>query len=76
MSLYILNDGVNSFDYVIHILTKCIPMCNSLRAEQIARLVHDSGECKVHEAFPPTIYLIYAQLTKAGLSVKLKIDKK
>ncbi len=76
MSLYLLNDDYNSFDYVIHTLQKNLPECNSLRAEQIARLVHESGKCHIHTGYPPEIYIIYAQLQKAGLTVKLKLDKK
>ena len=71
-----MNDNVNSFDYVIHVLSSMLPMCNSLRAEQIARLVHDSGECHIHTGYPPSIYILYAQLQKTGLSIKLKLDKK
>ena len=51
-------------------------MCNSLRAEQIAMLVHNSGECHIHTAFPPEIYILYAQLQKEGLTVQLKLDTK
>tara|TARA_R100000008_G_C3423387_1_gene86007 strand:+ start:253 stop:483 length:231 start_codon:yes stop_codon:yes gene_type:complete len=76
MSLYLLNDDVNSFDNVIYILQKTLPMCNTLRAEQIARLVHDSGKCHIHTGYPPDIYLLYAQLQKQGLTVQLKLDKK
>mgnify|MGYP001960209157 CR=1 FL=1 len=76
MSLYLMNDDVNSFDNVIYILSNYLPMCNSLRAEQIARLVHKSGECHIHTGFPPEIYILYAQIQKAGLQVKLKLDKK
>ena len=75
MSLYLLNDNENSFDFVIYILQKVLPMCNPLRAEQIAQLVHESGECHIHSGFPPDIYMIYAQLQKQGLQVKLKLDK-
>ena len=71
-----MDDNVNSFDYVIHVLSSMLPMCNSLRAEQIARLVHDSGECHIHTGYPPSIYILYAQLQKTGLSIKLKLDKK
>ena len=74
MSIYVLNDDYNTFDYVIHVLTKSIPMCNTLRAEQIARLVHDSGRCEVYSGFPPNIYVIYGHLSKSGLSVELKIN--
>jgi ATP-dependent Clp protease adapter protein ClpS len=72
----LMNDDVNSFDNVIYILSNYLPMCNSLRAEQIARLVHKSGECHIHTGFPPEIYILYAQIQKAGLQVKLKLDKK
>ena len=76
MSLYLMNDNVNSFEFVIYTLQKNLPMCNSLRAEQIAHLVHESGECHIHTGFPPEIYILYAQIQKAGLQVKLKLDKK
>ena len=72
MSLYLMNDDVNTFDNVIYILTQFLPECNSLRAEQIARLVHQSGECHIHSGFPPEIYILYAQIQKSGLNVKLK----
>ena len=76
MSLYLMNDDVNSFEYVIEILLTFLPMCNSLRAEQIAQLVHNSGECHIHTGFPPEIYILYAQIQKSGLTVQLKLDKK
>jgi len=74
ISLYLMNDDENSFDYVIYMLQKSIPMCNALRAEQIARLVHDSGKCHIHSGFPPEIYMIYAQMQKSGLKVQLKYE--
>ena len=76
MSLYLMNDDLNSFENVIYLLSKHVPMCNTLRAEQIAMLVHNSGECHVHTGFPPEIYILYAQIQKSGLQVKLKLDKK
>ena len=76
MSLYLMNDDHNSFEYVISTLTRFLPMCNSLRAEQIAHLVHKSGDCHIHTGFPPEIYILYAQIQKAGLEVKLKINNK
>jgi len=76
MSLYLMNDNVNSFEFVIYTLQKNLPMCNSLRAEQIAHLVHEAGECHIHTGFPPEIYILYAQIQKSGLQVKLKLDKK
>ena len=76
MSLILMNDDHNSFEYVISTLTRFLPMCNSLRAEQIAHLVHNSGDCHIHTGFPPEIYILYAQIQKAGLTVQLKLDKK
>ena len=76
MSLYLINDDHNSFEYVMSTLTRYLPMCNTLRAEQIARLVHESGKCDVFTGFPPEIYILYAQLQKMGLTVQLKIDQK
>ena len=76
MSLYLMNDDHNSFEFVIHSLSTIQPMCNTLRAEQIAQIVHKSGECHIHTGFPPEIYIMYAQIQKAGLEVKLKINNK
>ena len=71
-----MNDDHNSFEYVISTLTRFLPMCNSLRAEQIAHLVHKSGDCHIHTGFPPEIYILYAQIQKAGLTVQLKLNTK
>ena len=76
MSLYLINDDHNSFEYVMSTLTRYLPMCNTLRAEQIARVVHNAGECHIHTGYPPAIYIMYAQIQKSGLTVKLKIDNK
>jgi ATP-dependent Clp protease adapter protein ClpS len=72
MHLYLLNDDINTVDYVIEILSSVIPMCNSLRAEQIAMIVHNVGECNVYSGFPPAIYLLYVKLTKAGLNAQIR----
>ena len=72
MGLYILNDNVNSFQYVIETLQLYIPMCNSLQDEQIALLIHKAGRCEVYSGFPPEIYLIYSNFKKSGLIVELK----
>ena len=73
MSRILMNDDVNSFQYVIETLVASLPMCNSLRAEQIAILVHESGQCEIYSGFGPDIYLLYAKLKKSGLSIILKI---
>ena len=72
MQLYLLNDDKNSFQYVIRVLTSVLPLCNSLRAEQIARLVDTSGECEIYSGFPPEIYLLYANLQKLGLTAQIR----
>ena len=72
LNLYLLNDNKNSFEYVIQSLTRFIPMCNALRAEQIAMIVHNTGECSVYSGFTPEIYLIFTALMKSGLSVQIR----
>ena len=72
LNLYLLNDDKNSFEYVIQSLTRFIPMCNALRAEQIAMIVHNTGECSVYSGFAPDIYIIYAHFQKAGLNVQIR----
>ena len=72
MKLYLLNDNKNSFEYVINSLTTLIPMCNSLRAEQIAMIVHNTGECSVYSGFAPEIYILYAAFQKSGLNVQIR----
>ena len=68
MSLYLMNDNLNSFENVIYLLSKHVPMCNTLRAEQIAMLVHKSGECHIHKGFPPEIYIFICTITKTRIT--------
>jgi len=72
MELYLLNDNVNSFEYVINVLTTTLPMCNTLKAEQMAILVDGHGHCSIYSGFQPEIYVIYARCRKAGLSVQIR----
>ena len=72
MNLYLLNDDKNSFEYVMEVLKAYVPMCNSLRAEQIAHIVHKAGRCDVYSGFAPEIYQLYAYLQKAGLDIQLR----
>ncbi len=72
MYLYLLNDDTNSFEYVITSLTTFLPMCNSLRAEQIAMIVHNAGECNIYSGFAPDIYLLYTHFQKAGLNAQIR----
>ena len=52
MELYLLNDNVNSFDYVIQTLTDLLPICNILRAQQIALLVDGAGDISALRRLP------------------------
>ena len=72
MELYLLNDNNNSFDFVIQSLRSFVPMCNQLRAEQIAMIVHNTGECHIYSGFSPEIYMIYAAFQKYGLTVQIR----
>jgi ATP-dependent Clp protease adapter protein ClpS len=72
MQLYLLNDDYNSFDHVIQSLTTLLPICNTLRAEQIAVTVDSAGECSIYTGFAPEIYLLYAHFQKLGLNVQIR----
>ena len=72
MQLYLLDDNVNSFEYVIQSLAALLPMCNTLRAEQIAILVDGHGECSIYSGFSPEIYMLYAAFQKLGLDVQIR----
>ena len=72
MNLYLKNDDKNSFDYVMQSLMSFLPMCNILRAEQIAMIVHNTGECSIYSGFAPEIYLIYTSFQKSGLDVEIR----
>ena len=76
MSLILMNDDINTFDYIIMILSTFLPMCNKLQSTQIAQLTHKSGRCEIYSGFAPEIFILYAQLQKAGLTVKLKQHNK
>ena len=67
-----MNDDVNSFDYVIAIITSYFPSYNALQAEQIARIVHTAGKCKIYSGFAPEIYIIYANFQKLGFNVEIR----
>ena len=72
MNLYLKNDDKNSFDYVMQSLISFLPMCNILRAEQIAMIVHNTGECSIYSGFTPEIYMIYTSFQKSGLLVQIR----
>ena len=67
-----MDDNKNSFENVMQILQSFLPMCNSLRAEQIAMITHNTGECSIYSGFAPEIYMIYTAFSKAGLTVQIR----
>jgi len=73
--LYLLDDDYNTLEYVIKSLMILLPMCNSLRAEQLATIAHNNGESLIHTSLNSTIYVMYAQLQKLGLSVDIRYNK-
>jgi len=72
ISLYLYNDDFNSFDIVVLALTRHLPKCNSLRAEQLAILANNNGKVKMCSGFSPEIYQIQANLIKCGLIIETK----
>lgn len=72
MFLYLINDNENSFEYVIDCLASFVPMCNKLKAEQIAMITNNVGECSIYSGFAPDIYLIYTAFIKTGLNVEIR----
>ena len=48
--LYLLDDDYNTMEYVMKSLMVSLPMCNSLRAEQLAMITHNNGECLIHSS--------------------------
>ncbi len=70
--LYIVlqNDNVNDFDYVIKtLMTNCSH--NYYQAHQCALIVHNTGECNIYSGLGLEVLMVFEQLTKSGLTVKL-----
>jgi ATP-dependent Clp protease adapter protein ClpS len=74
--LKVHNDNVNSFEHVIKTFTTSLPMCNTLRAVQLANLVHENGLASVYHGGQTESLMIYAMLSKSGLTVTLDVLKK
>jgi|APGre2960657404_1045060.scaffolds.fasta_scaffold101841_3 ATP-dependent Clp protease adapter protein ClpS len=72
--LYMHNDSVNSFEHVIKTLSGTLPMCNTLRATQLAHLVHENGSCAVYHGRQVESMMIYGMLSKAGLKITLQVN--
>ena len=70
ITLHLYNDEFNSFDYVTQVLSKYVPECNTIRAEQLAIIAHNHGCTKICSGFSPEIYQIQANLIRHNLLVE------
>lgn len=72
MTLYILNDNINSFEHVI----QCIRMYLNYPYTQcvsIAHIIHNTGKCLVKECDNDVLISeIYESLVKEGLTLKIE----
>ncbi len=69
IKLYLVDDSVNSFQYVIEVLSNTLPECSVIRAEQMATMTHHTGECHIHTGKSPDVYYVQTMLVKQGLNV-------
>jgi ATP-dependent Clp protease adaptor protein ClpS len=74
LHIYLLNDKVNSFEYVIKVL---MAICgqNAFQAEQCAMITHNTGQSHVYTGLGVHTILVYEALLKHGLDVELKTEK-
>lgn len=69
--LILLNDEVNTFDYVIEVLIR-ICKHDSIQAEQCAWLTHFRGKCGVRFGALEEMRELCMSLLDAGLSAEVK----
>lgn len=74
LHLYLLDDEVNSFEYVIKAL---MTVCghNYYQAEQCAMITHNNQLCHIFSGLGNEPIYMYETLLKHGLTVKLKNKK-
>ena len=65
----LLNDNINTFDYVCDCLLKYLPNMNLDRAWQLTMKVHSEGQAVVWSGPEHLAQLYYTQLSQAGLSL-------
>lgn len=68
--LVLLNDDVNTFEFVIDNL---VAYCdhNPLQAEQCAWIVHNNGQCIIKKGGKELILDCASKLAQAGLSIEV-----
>ena len=69
--LYILNDDINEYAYVIHLL---ISICNlePIQAEQCVYISHHKGECDVKKGSYSELKILKNRLIEKGLGVIIR----
>lgn len=69
--LLLLNDEVNSFDYVINVL---VEVCKHdiIQAEQCAYIAHFKGECEVKVGGLSQLEPLKKQMTVKGLTTEIE----
>jgi ATP-dependent Clp protease adaptor protein ClpS len=72
LKLYLVNDSVNTVDHVIKALSSYVPFVNTLRAEQMAIIAHNSGRCQIYHGKINDVFFMHAQLMREGLHVEMR----
>lgn len=70
--LILINDSTNTFNHVVEVLHSYIPFINKLRAEQIAIITHNVGECEIYHGSLSDLAVLYTELRSCGLSIQLR----
>lgn len=68
--LILLNDEVNTFDYVIDVLI-CVCEHDAIQAEQCAWLTHYKGKCSVRSGKLEDMIVLCISLLDAGLTAEV-----
>lgn len=71
LTVYLVDDELNSFEHVIVVLTSILPRCNEIKAESIAMITHNTGYCEIARLPAAAAIVLFTALTKAGLTVKI-----
>ncbi len=69
--IYLLNDQLHTFEYVIHALMSCCDM-NVFQAEQCAIIVDGCDEYKIASLTNSDALFMYKNLAQFGLNVELR----
>tara|TARA_R110001592_G_scaffold87117_3_gene257216 strand:- start:3012 stop:3227 length:216 start_codon:yes stop_codon:yes gene_type:complete len=70
MKLFILDDDINTFEYVIRTIQRYLAYPHS-QASSIANIVHSNGECLVKTDEDSVIIELYDTLKESGLTVRV-----